>query len=934
MKLLQFILIIKFALLSNFIFSQNVMFEDPVFKQAIIDRGVDTNGDGNIQVYEAEAIDFLSIIDSLDITNIAGLEKFKNIETLHIANNPIKYIDGYIYQLKKLKILSVINTAALDFQIINNEDMIAIYCYDNPITNVKFSNLPKLRQLIYRNNTANELDLSELVSVRTLDIDYNALTSIDLSNLINLEKINCSHNMISELDLSAQDNLTSLNVENNNLSSIDLSNLTQLTYLNCANNSLENLDLNGLTDLGILYCNENEINYLDLTEIVELTRLDCSMNNLSQLQLNYQENLIRLYCNDNNLEHLDISKTKGLSYFYCHNNQLKSMVFKNDFKEIFLDFTNNPDLSFICADEIEVSNLEFRLSQNGITDCFVSSDCIPLEDNGIYSLSGQVYFGPDCDTQLSTIPYPKFNIQEGLDSYSYYGYDDGSFNFYLDSGTYVIKYALEETDKFEVQPESITLTFPEDPLSSIQNFCITPKEVYNDLEVVFIPQDQAQPGFDANYSVIVKNLGNTILPFDLQIGFEAELMDFVSSSFPLDELGNGTLSLENEVINPFEEKTIDLTFNLNSPTENPPLNDGDILHFFAEVVIEQTDEDTSNNVHNAYQTVVNSFDPNDKTCLEGSALYPEMVGDFLHYMIRFENLGTTNATTIVITDIIDTSMFEINTLQVTYASHEMETRITRGNRVEFIFTNINLPFEDETNDGKVVFKMKTKENLGIGVTLSNTANIYFDFNHPIITNTYKTTIQSPIIDNDMDGFTADVDCNDNDPLIHPESEEICDNIDNNCDGNIDEELEFTTYYTDNDNDGYGDELTATDYCNEQAGLVTISGDCDDENNTIYPGAEEIPNNNIDEDCDGADLITDVNELENSNVNIYPNPVSDNLHIDIQVNLNTNYQIYSPIGTLILTGTIEPTLNSIDVSKLPGSVYLLRIDNTILKFIKS
>jgi hypothetical protein len=68
------------------------------------------------------------------------------------------------------------------------------------------------------------------------------------------------------------------------------------------------------------------------------------------------------------------------------------------------------------------------------------------------------------------------------------------------------------------------------------------------------------------------------------------------------------------------------------------------------------------------------------------------------------------------------------------------TRIKNTNQVEFIFENINLPFDDANNDGFVAFKIKTKPTLLVGDSFSNTANIYFDYNFPITTNTATTTI--------------------------------------------------------------------------------------------------------------------------------------------------------------------------------------------------
>lgn len=59
---------------------------------------------------------------------------------------------------------------------------------------------------------------------------------------------------------------------------------------------------------------------------------------------------------------------------------------------------------------------------------------------------------------------------------------------------------------------------------------------------------------------------------------------------------------------------------------------------------------------------------------------------------------------------------------------------------DIIFENIQLPLDDATNDGYVVFKIKTKPTLALGNTFSNTASIYFDYNFPIITNEALTTV--------------------------------------------------------------------------------------------------------------------------------------------------------------------------------------------------
>ena len=87
---------------------------------------------------------------------------------------------------------------------------------------------------------------------------------------------------------------------------------------------------------------------------------------------------------------------------------------------------------------------------------------------------------------------------------------------------------------------------------------------------------------------------------------------------------------------------------------------------------------------------------------------------------------------------IDETKFDVSSLIALNGSHPYVTRIT-SNKVEFIFEGINLPFDDANNDGYVVFKIKTLPTLALGESFSNTASIYFDYNHPIVTEPAVTT---------------------------------------------------------------------------------------------------------------------------------------------------------------------------------------------------
>ncbi|MBN2799176.1 MAG: putative metal-binding motif-containing protein [Deltaproteobacteria bacterium] len=99
------------------------------------------------------------------------------------------------------------------------------------------------------------------------------------------------------------------------------------------------------------------------------------------------------------------------------------------------------------------------------------------------------------------------------------------------------------------------------------------------------------------------------------------------------------------------------------------------------------------------------------------------------------------------------------------------------------------------------------------------------------------------------------DCDDEDPAVSPRGAEVCDGVDNDCDGGIDEGL-LQTWYADLDSDGWGD--TAVQACLLPPGASAQGGDCDDLDPDVYPGSTvgEVPLDGVDQDCDGADWCRD------------------------------------------------------------------------------
>jgi len=159
------------------------------------------------------------------------------------------------------------------------------------------------------------------------------------------------------------------------------------------------------------------------------------------------------------------------------------------------------------------------------------------------------------------------------------------------------------------------------------------------------------------------------------------------------------------------------------------------------------------------QENIGSYDPNDKT------VYPEGYGDenyiknnqSLDYKIRFQNTGTDTAFLVVVVDTISEHL-DLSTLQRTASSHP-HTMTIQDRAITFRFDNILLP-DSTTNEvashGFVNFKINMMPDLADDILIENNADIYFDFNDPIRTNTETLRIGSDFIDENLSNINDDV----------------------------------------------------------------------------------------------------------------------------------------------------------------------------------
>lgn len=690
---------------------QIVTIPDANFKTALIEDGVDTNDDGEIQVSEAENTTSINI-NGTGINSIVGIQSFTNLVSFICKNGSFETAD--------LSGLSKLETIDFEAGILNS---------------IVLSGLSSLTSLDCSNNELTNLDVSHLSNLKEIYCYTNELTSLNISGLSNLEMLNCSSNNLTQIDLSGAVNIRNLYLSYNQISS---------------QNDITNLD--NLSNLEVLNCSNNTISELDVRALTSLERLLCDFNGLSSLDVSNLGNLEVLSCNFNQLTTLDVSSNISLNELNASGNQLISLFIKNGQNEQIV-IHNNETLQYICVDQEELETTQTMVNALGYTNCVINPFCSFSPGGEVFYLQGNVHLDLDangCDTNDIDFGGLRLKVTNAnSETQTFSTNSDGSYDIPLDEGTYTVEPILENPSYFDVSPASYSVNFATDVSPYLQDFCLTANGVVQDLEIQIIPLELARPGFDADYKIVYKNNGTSTVSGNVTLTYDDNVMDLVSSDPNFTSATPSFLSWAYTNLTPSETREILVTMNLNSPMETPSLNEGDILCFDAAITPVTNDQRVNDNTFTLKQTVVNSYDPNDKTCLQGNTVTPDLIGEYVHYLIRFENTGTASAINVVVKDIIDTNKFDISSMVVYDASHDMVTRIQNTNEVEFIFEGINLPFDDANNDGYILFKIKTLSSLVVGDTFENHAEIYFDFNFPIITNTEQTTIENTASTDDI-----------------------------------------------------------------------------------------------------------------------------------------------------------------------------------------
>ncbi|MFA9389062.1 MAG: BACON domain-containing protein [Prolixibacteraceae bacterium] len=216
--------------------SDIVYIPDANFKAALVgNSAINTNGDNEIQVSEAEAITGTIDVGEKNISDLTGIEAFINVFKLYCYNNNIANID-----------------------LSHNLNLNTLICSFSQVSNLLVSSNSNLQYLSCQGNNLSELDVSSNLKLISLDMESNHIAEIDLSGNVELQSLYCNNNELINLDLTHNLKLTTLYCESTEVSSLDLSNNINLESLFCHNNLFYNLDLQKNTKLKCLRCSGSQ----------------------------------------------------------------------------------------------------------------------------------------------------------------------------------------------------------------------------------------------------------------------------------------------------------------------------------------------------------------------------------------------------------------------------------------------------------------------------------------------------------------------------------------------------------------------------------------------------------------------------------------------------------------------------------------------------
>ncbi|MFY7970389.1 MAG: DUF7619 domain-containing protein [Flavobacteriales bacterium] len=586
------------------------------------------------------------------------------------------------------------------------------------------------------------------------------------------------------------------------------------------------------------------------------------------------------------------------------------------------------------------TNLQFEMPATETTGLNGFS-FVDNNNDGIYQ---SVY--PNAELPLANQPILIVETGETV-----YTNDNGYFHIPdMADGTYTLDFQGDAAAW--IDPQNVSVTVPGCANIGVQS-AIPVYNYYHGFSASSILQ--CVNGAYANYYVV--NSGNRPLDISIQMSFDPSLTlsELAWGTNPTTiESGLATWVMDNQQ----PGTSVSYSTHINGP--GAALVGTPYVFSYSVIISDENGNILFTEEFDQTRVTSCAYDPNDKLGLPagmGENHYI-LAGTVIDYRVRFQNTGNMAAAQVEILDQLDLSKLDIETLQILNASHSMTTHVEENGLIHFLFENINLPdsaSNEPASHGEVNFRIRTRSDLQMGDVVANTAEIYFDENPAIITNTDIHTIFDcnvmPVITSEYNG------CIDSFFYLAIESEYV-QNYDWNLDGTqVSTEASYSGVLTE-----VGEYIltvnTSNELCNSSSTAVITVHDIPTVtvtmvdgilqgsapgiyewyyNNVLVEEATESTINPIGEGyyvaavvnefgCVGvsdAFFVVGIGEKANTNVQLYPNPMTDFATLDLGAN---SYQVrlMNSLGQVLAQWNNQKGKMMLQKGQLSAGTYIIQL----------
>ena len=785
---------------------------------------------------------------------------------------------------------------------------------------------------------------SLLGSLSFLDCGGNQLTSLPVLSGT-LQFLSCGFNQITSLP-ALPNSLQNLYCDQNQLTSLPaLSNA--LHMLHCESNLITSLPVlpNSLYDL---YCSGNQLTFLPILPN-SLQIIDCFFNQLGSLPA-LPTSLSQLDCRNNQLTALP-ALPNSLHILYCYNNQLTSLPSLPNSLQYF-NCSNNPNLT--CLPTLHVIQ-DFDFSNTGITclpnypsnNVFSNPPlasfplCMPFSGCPVvWNIAGQVHQ----DTSSACVNDSLFPASE-ITNVKVQLFHNGNLQqqmYVIPGGLYSFDTYVPDTAQVMIDTTGLPI-YVECPNGGVRNEILSVNDSLHFYEGFGMKCSGIDVGvnhiygrFRPSFTRLVEIHAGDISQFynmHCANGTGGTVVTHIAPAFvhyvspAAGALTPNVISNDSLIYNVADFGAVDFNhaFNFIAHTDTNAII-GNPVCITVHVSTPANDINHSNDSLTFCSVIVSSYDPNEKEVFPDGNLTSST---WLTYTINFQNTGNDTAFGVIVRDTLSQYLDEAS-FQYLASSHNCVTQLF-GNKVVFSFPHINL-VDSFTNEplshGWVQFKIKTKNNIPSGVSITNRSSIYFDNNVPVLTNTTSnhyclpnsSAISAAICQGEIYHFGGAQLTVAGNYVQHYINAGGCDSA-VNLHLTVDS---LTTLIAQN-----GDSLSATSNgtiqwydCNtmqivatgnffvaQQAGdyaVITTNGNCVDTSACLH--------------------VTSVNEFPFSifDVQIFPNPAIDELNISFSKKGNYTVKITDEVGREVLSATTSIEHSTFNIQHLSSGIYFIEV----------